>query len=641
MDTRMCRKGTVGPVAALAFLLLLAAGPGWTQVAPRSSEIRSEWRRIGNSAVEMSLASVATGPVERIWYSPEGTTLYAWTSSGKTFETNDFESWKQVAGASRPPVVSEPVVNRKPEAEAVVRAQPGIAGRVYAAGRHAYRSEDNGRSWRNLTASREGSIVGDGLTDLAVSPMNPDEIVVANRFGVWRSVDGGASWSGMNETLPNLPVRRLLAVPQGTRGARLALDSAGVALEVEWAPGEKSSWKPRADAAAALEAAQKRELSRLFGVTVTALTVAGSYVYVGSADGRLWVSLDQGRDWLDPRSGLGGRVEAFWTDPSDPRRALAAVASREGARVLRTMNGGLFWDDLSGNLPNAAAHGVAADGATGAIYLATDGGLYLTVTNLGAAAPAPVWTSLAGGLPQGAVTDVRLDEGGNQVFVAVDGYGVFAAIAPHRLLALRAVSAADYTERAAAPGALLSVLGGRVSAARAGDRTAPVLAATDAETQIQVPFEAAGSALALGLELSGRRLRLGLPLRSVAPAVFVDRDGTPMVLDADRGILLDAMTPARSGSRIQILATGLGRVQPEWPTGMAAPLESPPRVVAPVKVYLDRAPVEVTRATLAPGYIGFYLVEVRLPEIVNLGPAELYLEADGQPSNRVSVYLQP
>jgi uncharacterized protein (TIGR03437 family) len=114
-----------------------------------------------------------------------------------------------------------------------------------------------------------------------------------------------------------------------------------------------------------------------------------------------------------------------------------------------------------------------------------------------------------------------------------------------------------------------------------------------------------------------------------------------MVLDADRGILLDAMTPARSGSRIQILATGLGRVQPEWPTGMAAPLESPPKVVAPVRVYLDRAPVEVTRATLAPGYIGFYLVEVRLPEIVNQGPAELYLEADGQPSNRVSVYLQP
>ena len=127
----------------------------------------------------------------------------------------------------------------------------------------------------------------------------------------------------------------------------------------------------------------------------------------------------------------------------------------------------------------------------------------------------------------------------------------------------------------------------------------------------------------------------------MAPAVFVDRDGTPMVLDADRGVLLDAMTPARSGARIQILATGLGRVQPEWPTGLAAPIEAPPRVVTPVKVYLDRAPIEVTRATLAPGYIGFYLVEVQLPEIVNLGPAELYLEAGDQPSSRVRIHLAP
>jgi uncharacterized protein (TIGR03437 family) len=101
------------------------------------------------------------------------------------------------------------------------------------------------------------------------------------------------------------------------------------------------------------------------------------------------------------------------------------------------------------------------------------------------------------------------------------------------------------------------------------------------------------------------------------------------------------MTPARSGARIQILATGLGRVQPEWPSGMAAPLESPPRVVAPVRVLLDRVPVEVTRATLAPGYIGFYLVEAQLPEIVNAGPAELYIEAGNQPSNRVRIYLLP
>ena len=59
------------------------------------------------------------------------------------------------------------------------------------------------------------------------------------------------------------------------------------------------------------------------------------------------------------------------------------------------------------------------------------------------------------------------------------------------------------------------------------------------------------------------------------------------------------------------------------------------------RVYLDRAPVEVTRAELAPGYVGFYLVEIAVPKISNYGPAELYLDVDGASSNRVRVYIEP
>ena len=47
------------------------------------------------------------------------------------------------------------------------------------------------------------------------------------------------------------------------------------------------------------------------------------------------------------------------------------------------------------------------------------------------------------------------------------------------------------------------------------------------------------------------------------------------------------------------------------------------------------------RATLAPGYTGFYLVEIEVPAIVNTGAAELYLDVDGRPSNPVRVYIEP
>jgi len=105
--------------------------------------------------------------------------------------------------------------------------------------------------------------------------------------------------------------------------------------------------------------------------------------------------------------------------------------------------------------------------------------------------------------------------------------------------------------------------------------------------------------------------------------------------------MLDATNTAHSNARIQILATGLGRVKPQWPTGLAAPLENPPAVIAKVQAYLDRAPIDVTRATLAPGYVGLYLIELQLPALVNAGPAELYLTTDGEESNRVRVYVEP
>jgi uncharacterized protein (TIGR03437 family) len=203
------------------------------------------------------------------------------------------------------------------------------------------------------------------------------------------------------------------------------------------------------------------------------------------------------------------------------------------------------------------------------------------------------------------------------------------------------VNAADYSTRAAAPGSLLSVLGARVTKAGSGAGAVPVLSASETASQIQVPFEAKGNTLALTLESGTGPFTVGLALQTASPAIFVDPDGTPLLLDADTGVLLDASKPAHSGSRIQALVTGLGRVRPDWPTGLAAPLNDPPAVAATVTASLDGAPVEVTQAVLAPGYIGFYLVEIQVPRVVNAGPAELHLDVEGQQSNHVRLYIEP
>lgn len=644
----MCHRYTIRAILSVT-VTVLAAFTASGQVP------RPDWRRIGNSALDLSLGGAATGPIDRVWYSEDGATLFARNSAGRTFTTADFESWKAVPAATPiiPPSAEDfsALVRQetRPETYIRVRGQRRASPRLYAIGRFVYKSDDGGRNWANLTRFRDQSILGEGIGDLAVSPRDPDEITVASRTGVWRSMDAGLSWSSLNTSLPNLPVQRILGFPLDTRGVSISAGEGTSTAAYEWMPGEKQAWRGVTDPSLKRDSELRGQASAALGTVISAVAVGGDYVYAGSADGQFWVSQDRAKSWRKIIDAGAAPVEQIFVDPTDPRLALAALgdrlagspATQRAAHVIRIQNGGSLWDDLTANLPDLGVHGVTADRATGAVYIATDRGLYLAFEDLVNAAAAAPWSPLNEGLPESPVRDVKLDPAGNQLFAAIDGYGVYAAPAPHRFRAPSIVNAADFTVRAAAPGSLLSVLGANVRVARAGSLNAPVFSATGSKSEIQVPFEARGTSLALALESSGGTITLGVPLQTAAPAILVDRDGTPVVIDADSGVMLDTMTPARSNARLQVLATGLGRVKPDWPTGVPAPADNPPQVTAPVRAWLDRSPVEVTRAVLAPTYVGFYLIEIQLPKLVNYGPAELYVEVDGQPSNRVRVYIEP
>ncbi len=632
----------------LPAMVLLAAGLGFAQERRDGLYLDAAWRTVGNTVIDAAPAGLAGGPVTEVWYAPDGGALYVRTPNGKVFTTRDFERWRPAPDSLRKPTSGEEMrATRLPEPGARLRTGRPGGQAVYAIGRSVYRSEDGGASWVDVASWRGRLLIGGPVFDLAVSPTAEDEIAVATRLGVWRSIDGGRSWAALNAGLPNLPVRRLLELPADGAGLRVLVKDIGV---VEWAPGERFAWRPARSPEFAEEEALRRRVAELLGEPVSAVAADGTWIYAGAAGGRLWASPDSGDSWRSFDVPGAGPVEEIFIIGGSPQTALAALGRRPGSkepgpRVLRTTNGGLFWDDMTADLPAVAAHGITADAATGAVYVATDGGLFYTQADLRGASPPGSWLRVPGPWQGAAVFDVRLDAGGNQLYAAVDGKGVYARMAPHRFLSPTVVSAADFRAREAAPGALLTVLGGRVVEARAGSLPAPLLAAAERESQIQIPFEVSGDVLALGLTLGepGRRstLSLNLPLVDAAPAIMEDRDGAPMVLDADTGVLLNALTPARPGARLQILATGLGRTDPPWPSGMAAPIESPPKVAAPVRVYLDRQPVDAVRAVLAPGYVGFYLVEFVVPPIVNAGPAELYIEAGGRDSNRTRIYLEP
>src|SRR5262249_39449957 len=150
---------------------------------------------------------------------------YARTHSGKIYQTSDFENWTPAVQPSDPPPVLETVVSRPPEPGVRAVSLAGNSARIYGLGRQLFRSQDGGRSWDSLTAYGSQAVIGPGQRSVAVSPSDPDQLVVANGFGVWRTVDGGLSWSGLNLTLPALPVRRILATPGASGGAQVQVDS--------------------------------------------------------------------------------------------------------------------------------------------------------------------------------------------------------------------------------------------------------------------------------------------------------------------------------------------------------------------------------------------------------------------------------
>jgi uncharacterized protein (TIGR03437 family) len=581
------RVSPVNPIRILALFLIVAA-------ATSQAQLRLDWRPVGNTQILHSSGDVAGGPVSRVWYGDGG--LFVRLDSGRVLRFDEEEGWTGVDAT----------------AEAGLKA---FGDRRYQANGSVQRSDDGGQTWTNLTDFRGRSILGGAMADVAMSPSNPDEIVAVGQTGVWRSMDGGRTWAGLNEGLPNLPVRRIVTLPANGQGLRVETGSE----VLEWKPGQRLGWV---------------RVAGTMGNASVVSAARGEYVYLGFADGKVLAA--RGGTARVPVTISDSPIATFWVDPAEPSVAIAIA----GERIYRTFNGGGFWDDITGSFDGGQLFGVTADPASQSIYVASERGVAYGRFAFAALGEISAWQWLEGAaLPKEPVRDIRLDSNANQLFAAFETSGVFAAMAPHRREFPVIASAADGSAGVASPGALLRLIGRRVETADSAGRPMPILAVIEDETQLQVPFDAEG--LALPLSFGSGTVRIDMPLQPVSPGIFEDRDGSPMLLDADSGVLLDAMNPARPSMRVQILASGLGRVRPDWPAGVPAPIDDPPAVIAPVRVVLDGQPIDASRATLAPGYAGFYLVEFEMPAFVNAGTSELYLEAGAQLSNRVRVYIEP
>ncbi len=272
------------------------------------------WRKLGNASVGMNLAGPASGPVDSVWFSATGDRLFARTPSGQIFETADFATWT-VSRTTSAPSAEEgvPPSIQSPERGGRVLY---LSGRYYALGMNLDVSDDGGNSWLNLTAYNNFPVIGPHQRSLAISPLDSRQMVVANDYGVWRSLDAGLSWSGLNEDLPNLRMRHLL--PSPSSGAiRAVVDGIGLVELPPAAAVARANWILSTDARDDTEA-QRRAVGVALGTEITAFASSSTTWFAGSIDGRLWSSVDKGATWNPSQQRAAGRIEAIEIAPEAP-----------------------------------------------------------------------------------------------------------------------------------------------------------------------------------------------------------------------------------------------------------------------------------------------------------------------------------
>jgi photosystem II stability/assembly factor-like uncharacterized protein len=254
-----------------------------------------------------------------------------------------------------------------------------------------FRTRDGGATW---LAINSGSFIG-GAIALAISPVEPNHLLLATDSGVLASRNGGRDWS---VEAPDVLVGATFAVAYDSDGAR-ALVSGPSAIfrrdaerwRVTSAPAGAAparaivrgsvparvylaGWKGvyRSDDWGATWVPINEGLPEEHADAMVISPGPPEIVHV-IAGGQLWGSLDEGRHWARRQVGPpAGRLQAVSLDASDPPRLWALVSSQ----LFRSDDGGASWRAIGRPLPepDMLVRGMAV--VDQRIHLTTDRGLY-------------------------------------------------------------------------------------------------------------------------------------------------------------------------------------------------------------------------------------------------------------------------
>lgn len=158
------------------------------------------------------------------------------------------------------------------------------------------------------------------------------------------------------------------------------------------------------------------------GFTISAIGPAEfdtGTVYIGGSNGSLQVTTDGGATWATRTTGLPIRyITDFAVHRSNSQIAYVSVSGFASGHVFKTTNGGVQWNDVSGNLPDMPVNSLVLLPG-GELDVGTDLGVYRSSDD------GATWTVFGSGLPALAVDDLAFNPNSNTLYAATHGRGMY------------------------------------------------------------------------------------------------------------------------------------------------------------------------------------------------------------------------
>ena len=319
--------------------------------------------------------------------------------------------------------------NSGPQGAVVIAlaVDPVTAGTVYAgtAGKGVFKSMDGGATWHSANVG-----LGDFyIQDLLVDPNSPTTLyAAAPNQGVFKSINGADSWSAIDAGLPS-EAAHLLAIDPNTSTLFVAVND-GVYKSYDgggfWMP---TALEMRGDLVSGDDVSLRAALDCLTVDRTTGTLYACLYLLVSplGAGWQLLKSNDAGATWDEISTPPAGAPIGMAIEPTAPAALYVATFDvlTTTYAVAKSADGGMSWTPVGGAMPGCEGDcrltAIAVDAARpSTVYAATDNGVYKCTDG------AAEWTPLNTGLAGTPIITVAVESADSSSAYAATSGGVFA-----------------------------------------------------------------------------------------------------------------------------------------------------------------------------------------------------------------------